>query len=252
MKQDIILRIRKYFQELGKIIGKDCDTYMMNQMVIFGYVVTSPMLKMVDGEETYQFFVRVDRKSDKADIIPVWLEKNSSTIGIPFIPVNTEIMILGEYRSVNWTDDNGKRHLEMYLRAVDYYVGSVHRDEEFDNNIVLMDGYICTKPTIKNTYSGRIICDFMIAINDGINEPEYFPIIAWGMKAKEIFSNYRVGDKLTILGRVQSREYHKGDQSYIAYEISSRFIKRHLKEREREIEYPFANRHQYELEKSAV
>ena len=252
MKEDIIMKNRKYLRELEEQIGVQYP-FNMNKMCIFGTKVSDPQLMFFDGEETYQFLVEVKRKSEKLDVIPVWLQKNAYTIGIPYVPNGTEIMILGEYRSANWTDEDGKRHLEMYLKSVDYYVGNVHRDDEFDNNIVLLEGYICTKPTLKHTFKGRTICDFMVAINDGINEPEYFPIIAWGSKAKEVFTCYNVGDKLTILGRVQSREYHKGDQAFIAYEISSRYIKRHVKERERKITYPFQNRHQYEnMEKSAV
>ena len=72
---------------------------------------------------------------------------------------------------------------------------------------------------------GREICDLMIAINRPYNKSDYIPTIAWGRNA--VFCEVlKVGDKVIIDGRIQSREYKKCNDNNevvtrIAYEVSA-------------------------------
>ena len=65
------------------------------------------------------------------------------------------------------------------------------------------------KPPIKRTSPlGRDICDLMIAVNRMYNKSDYIPCIAWGRNANYA-DNLKVGTKVYLEGRIQSREYKK-------------------------------------------
>jgi len=63
-----------------------------------------------------------------------------------------------------------------------------------------------------------------LAVNRNYNKSDYIPCIAWGRNAKYA-SNLQVGDRIKILGRIQSRDYQKklDDETEItktAFEVS--------------------------------
>ena len=48
----------------------------------------------------------------------------------------------------------------------------------------------------------------MLAVNRAFGKSDYIPCIAWGRNA-QFASRFKVGDRLHITGRLQSREYQK-------------------------------------------
>ena len=96
-------------------------------------------------------------------------------------------------------------------------------DEERNPNIIELTGYVC-KPTVyRTTPFKREICDVLIAVNRAYNKSDYIPCIAWGRNAR-FAGSLVVGDKITVSGRIQSREYQKNVDGDIvvktAYEVS--------------------------------
>ena len=64
----------------------------------------------------------------------------------------------------------------------------------------------------------------LIAVNRPYNKSDYIPSIAWGRNAR-YSEKLKVGDRIRVWGRIQSREYQKriSDEETItrtAYEIS--------------------------------
>ena len=63
----------------------------------------------------------------------------------------------------------------------------------------------------------------MLAVNRHYGRSDYLPCICWGQKAREA-SQFGVGTKLALCGRVQSRNYikisEKGSEEKTAYEVS--------------------------------
>jgi single-stranded DNA-binding protein len=64
----------------------------------------------------------------------------------------------------------------------------------------------------------------MLAVNRMYNKSDYIPCIAWGRNAGYA-SNLSVGTKISVTGRIQSREYRKRDSEgdvtvKTAYEVS--------------------------------
>lgn len=63
----------------------------------------------------------------------------------------------------------------------------------------------------------------MLAVPRRYGRADYLPVIAWGQLAAQV-SRLRVGDPLSLEGRIQSRIYQKvtdtGTQERTAYEVS--------------------------------
>jgi single-stranded DNA-binding protein len=95
---------------------------------------------------------------------------------------------------------------------------------------VELTGYICKKPTIRTTPSGKQVSDLLIACNFGKDKTAYIPAITWGKQARKS-GKYLVGDEVSVVGRLQSRKYNKViDENgtvveRVAYELSVYSIK---------------------------
>jgi len=80
-------------------------------------------------------------------------------------------------------------------------------EESWENSVELA-GTICKPPTLRQTPLGREICDILLAVNRRYGRSDYLPCITWGQNAR-LASQLQVGDRLVLLGRLQSREYIK-------------------------------------------
>ena len=97
-------------------------------------------------------------------------------------------------------------------------------DDNVTPNVIEITGYICKPPIYRTTPFKREICDVLIAVNRAYNKSDYIPCIMWGRNARFV-QNMKVGEKLTVIGRIQSRTYVKnlGDdksEERVAYEVS--------------------------------
>ena len=97
-------------------------------------------------------------------------------------------------------------------------------DENINPNQIEITGYVCKEPIYRTTPFKREIADVLIAVNRSFNKSDYLPCIAWGRNAKYV-STLNVGDKLEMVGRIQSRVYQKRIdentvEEKVAYEIS--------------------------------
>ena len=92
-----------------------------------------------------------------------------------------------------------------------------------------LDGFICKEPTYRETPFGRQITDLIVASNRERNfKSDYIPCITWGRNAIRS-SEFNVGTRVKVLGRLQSREYKKKIDDGIyeartAYELSAYMI----------------------------
>lgn len=188
-----------------------------NKVMLRGKVVTEPAFSHeVMGEGFYDFKVSVPRLSGQEDIINVTVSERIMD-GEEIKPGNI-VSINGQYRSYNKLEEDRSRLL------LTCFVREFIQDEgEYINHIELT-GHICKQPVYRMTPFKREICDVLIAVNRAYNKSDYIPCIAWGRNAKFI-KNLAVGEKITVAGRIQSREYHKvsadgTDETRTAYEIS--------------------------------
>ncbi|MEG1813747.1 MAG: single-stranded DNA-binding protein [Clostridia bacterium] len=172
----------------------------------------------VMNESFYAGMLQVKRLSGAVDRLPITmpgklmeLEKAIGGDGL--------IMVQGQVRSYNKVVEGAGR-LMVTLFAL-------HVSEGADNdtlNRVDLHGALCKPPIYRATPFGREICDLMLAVNRAFGKSDYIPCIAWGRNA-QYAARFKVGDKLRITGRLQSREYQKllDSGEYMvrnAYEVS--------------------------------
>lgn len=180
----------------------------------------------------YKGIVSVERLSGLFDNIPVIIP-DKFIQGLD-LKNRDYVKITGQVRTHNYTTDDGKNHL-----AVNAYVSDIEKlaDEDFKQNdtknYVKLEGILCKKPTLRETNSGRVISDVLIAHNrksyDGVHcKSDYIPTIFWGTNAK-MASHFNVGDHIEIEGRFQSRDFYRASEEenikHTTYEISvSNFV----------------------------
>lgn len=183
---------------------------------IRGTVVTEPAFSHeILGEGFYDLTVKVPRLSEQFDFLPVTISERL----LGETKVGETLSIDGQFRSYNKLEE-GKSKLILTLFAKELLT----EEDDLNSNTITLTGYICKSPIYRTTPFGREICDCLIAVNRAYNKSDYIPCIAWGRNARFV-KNLDVGSKVTITGRIQSREYQKKhDENNIetktAYEVS--------------------------------
>lgn len=189
-----------------------------NKVRLCGYVDSEPKFSHeLYGEGFYEFILRVPRLSEQSDKIPVTVSERLMN-GVDFA-VGSRLAVNGQFRSYNKLD-GGRSKLMLTVFVRDFFECP---EGENPNEVELM-GYVCKPPVYRTTPFNREICDLLVAVNRAYNKSDYIPCIAWGRNARFV-RDIEVGRKLTISGRIQSREYTKklsDDESEVrtAYELS--------------------------------
>lgn len=188
-----------------------------NKVFIAGQVVSEPKFShQVYDEDFYEFDLKVTRLSDTYDVIPVTMgEKLFKSHGVK---LGDKISGNGQFRSYNKIEeDKSKLILTVFIRELVPY------DESENANNIEIIGYVCKEPVFRVTPFKREICDVLLAVNRTYNKSDYLPCIAWGKNARFV-NELNVGDKVSVIGRIQSRQYQKkiNDKiiTRVAYEVS--------------------------------
>jgi primosomal replication protein N len=192
-----------------------------NSTLLIGVVMTPPVISHKSyGETFFSFYIGVDRKSGYRDILQVIISERLIW-NLELKPYDT-VEIVGQIRTYNEEVD-GRNKLNVVVFAREFNLLDDYEKIEHENKINL-EGFICKKPIGRVSPLGREICDIMLAVNRMYNKSDYIPCIAWGRNAGYA-SNLAVGTKISIAGRIQSREYKKRDAEgnvteKVAYEVS--------------------------------
>lgn len=192
-----------------------------NKVSVIGTVVSGfTFSHEVFGEGFYVVDLAVNRLSDQADIIPLMISERLIDIEQDY--QGNTVEAIGQFRSYN-------RHEGVKNRLVlSVFVREINFIEEFTDytktNQIFLDGYICKEPIYRKTPLGREIADLLLAVNRPYGKSDYIPCIAWGRNARYA-SNFGVGSRIRLWGRVQSREYTKKInetecEKRVAFEVS--------------------------------
>lgn len=187
-----------------------------NQATIVGVIDSDlEFSHSVLGEGFYNFTVKVPRLSSESDLIPVTISERLCGD----IKKGDKVAFFGQFRSYNkMVGGKSKLMLTLFVRE------RLDPETTSDINEIRLTGYICKEPIFRTTPFGREISDLLVAVNRAYNKSDYLPCIAWGRNAR--FSlNLQVGEKIDIIGRIQSRVYQKRiDENTVenrtAYEVS--------------------------------
>ncbi len=163
------------------------------------------------GEKFYRTKVKVTRKSGVDDHIPVIVSElliRKDLINKSIKDKWTEIS--GEFRAFGKVDGDGSRHVKLYMfvKKINIYNDTAEYETTKSENLIYLDGYICKPPIFRQTPFGKFITELCTDIKRTYNLSDWIPCIAWGRIALWT-SELEIGDRVKILGRVQSREYFK-------------------------------------------
>ncbi|MDE7296824.1 MAG: single-stranded DNA-binding protein [Clostridia bacterium] len=180
----------------------DYNSEKNNKVYFMGEIVSEAKFSHeVYGEGFYEFFVKVMRLSGQADILPVTISERLIQ-GNDF-KIGSTICALGQFRSYNKLENGRSRlMLTVFVREL------IESAPTKNPNSIVLSGYICKPPVYRTTPFNREIADLLIAVNRAYNKSDYIPCIAWGRNARFV-QNLKVGDKVALSGRIQSREYQK-------------------------------------------
>lgn len=196
-----------------------------NQITVSGELVSEFSFDHeVFGEKFYTTKLSAERKSGNIDVLPILISER--IIDIKREWKGEMVKVYGQVRSYNKHEEN-KSRLILSVFAREFEEIEFEHEEPGsgnDENNILLDGYICKKPSYRKTPLGREISDILLAVNRPYGKSDYIPCIAWGRNAVYA-SGLEVGTRLQIEGRIQSREYQKriSDEeceTRTAYEVS--------------------------------
>ena len=192
-----------------------------NQVVIMGEIVSDFVFSHeIFGEGFYMVDVNVPRLSESSDIIPLMVSERLINVEEDYKGLN--IMVQGQFRSYNRHEERKNRLvLSVFAREIEFVDET---PESSKTNQIYLDGYICKEPIYRKTPLGREIAALLLAVNRPYGKSDYIPCICWGRNAR-FASNFSVGTRCEIWGRIQSREYMKrlseeDAEKRIAYEVS--------------------------------
>lgn len=196
----------------------DYNAEKNNKVYFMGEIVSEATFSHeVYGEGFYELFVKVMRLSGQADILPVTISER--LIQGNDLKMGSVICALGQFRSYNKLENGRSRlMLTVFVREI------VAEAPSKNPNSIVLSGYICKPPVYRTTPFNREIADLLIAVNRAYNKSDYIPCIAWGRNARFV-QNLKVGDRVALSGRIQSREYQKRlseteTVTMTAYEVS--------------------------------
>ena len=189
-----------------------------NRVFLMGEIVSDATFSHeVYGEGFYEFYVKVMRLSGQADILPVTVSER--LIEGNHLHVGATLCALGQFRSYNKLEGGRSRlMLTVFVREI------LSAAPASNPNSIVLSGYICKPPVYRTTPFNREIADLLVAVNRAYNKSDYIPCIAWGRNARFV-QNLKVGDRIALSGRIQSREYIKRlsetqSVTMTAYEVS--------------------------------
>ncbi len=192
------------------------DERISNSVTLRGAVADAPRFSHESrGERFYTFPMEIERLSGAVDRLNV-LARESALRETP-LSERGKLFVSGELRSFNNRSGVGSRLvISVFARALRFEDGE-------DENEALLTGTLCKRPNLRRTPLGREICDLMLAVNRRYGRSDYLPCIAWGLLARES-ADKDAGDRLSLRGRVQSRNYIKQtgaeEIEKTAYEVS--------------------------------
>lgn len=189
-----------------------------NYLRLSGVLTDTPVYgHEVFGEKFFYATLSVPRLSGTEDLLPITLSER--LIDGQTLMNGTPLSIEGQLRSYNKVIEGAGR-----LLITGFAQRLMPIDDGENPNQVQLTGALCKMPSYRTTPFGREIADLMLAVNRAYGKSDYIPCITWGRTAR-FASHLKVGDKVQLMGRFQSRAYQKQlpDGTVIgkmAYEVS--------------------------------
>lgn len=194
-----------------------------NKAMVKG-VVASPFVFHHEafGEKFYLTILNVIRLSDEVDKVFVLVSDRLADVTKDY--TGMVMQVHGQLRT--FAERDGNETMKIYveegeaagtcfqLGKIRYVLFATDVEEVerttalHDNNKIVLQGFICRQPVFRKPTEDTSITDLMLAVNRAYGKSDYIPCIVWGRNAKYA-SELEVGDKVAIIGRLQSRKFPK-------------------------------------------
>lgn len=195
-----------------------------NELLLIGDVAACPVYSHdCYGMRFERLELSVARKSGVCDQLPVIC---AAELLPPEVEPGQRMIIHGQVRAYNRQTEQGGR---LMIAAFAHAVALTGAEPE---NQICLRGNLTRQPIYRSTPLGREIADLFVAVERGFGKSDYLPVIAWGRNARRC-SGWQAGDKVEVLGRLQSRVYQKmlpdgSTAERTAFEVSATSITREL------------------------
>lgn len=192
------------------MIKNAADKNTVNKVILCGEIIEQPKFDhSYRGEDYYRAVISIKRESGRTDIINLLTKEKE---------LPQRAFITGKLRSYTRRDID-KNRLIIYVQVIE----AAFAEDKEDENSIEIGGRIVQPPQLRKTPLGKDICDLMVAVDKANGRADYIPCIVWG-KLSHIVSDMDLGEEITIVGRMQSREYEKKIDEIIeirtAFELS--------------------------------
>ena len=81
-------------------------------------------------------------------------------------------------------------------------------------NKIVTIGRLTRDPEVRYTQSGKAVCTFSIAVDDGYGENKkayFFPVVVWGKTAETCGKSLFKGRKVAVTGKLTTRQYENNE-----------------------------------------
>ena len=81
-------------------------------------------------------------------------------------------------------------------------------------NKIVTIGRLTRDPETRYTQSGKAVCTFSIAVDDGYGENKkayFFPVVVWGKTAETCGKSLTKGRKVAVTGKLTTRQYENNE-----------------------------------------
>ena len=81
-------------------------------------------------------------------------------------------------------------------------------------NKIVTIGRLTRDPEVRYTQSGKAVCTFSIAVDDGYGENKkayFFPVVVWGKTAETCGKSLTKGRKVAVTGKLTTRQYDNSE-----------------------------------------
>ena len=87
-------------------------------------------------------------------------------------------------------------------------------------NVVVLQGRLARDPELRQTQTGKAVCNFTIACGRGSDQTDWLDVVSWDKTAEFICKYFRKGSMILLEGRLQSRKYQdKNGNNRTAIEV---------------------------------
>lgn len=178
-----------------------------NHVCIVGTIICPFTFSHTTFEEKfYTADLCVSRQSGAKDIVPLMASEEYLNSVRNYR--SAAIAVTGQYRSYN-LPNREKRQLSLwvFVRKITLISLGGHSERQ-DSNQIYLHGYLCKPPIFRQTPLGREISEILLAVRRAYGKTDYIPCICWYLNAQSAGA-LSAGDRCTVWGRIQSREYQK-------------------------------------------